>query len=129
MCMTSVDAKPKRKSGFGYKLLRHDRDNGRMSTGYMNGTPQQVKIGMSVVDSSNDRIGLESSYTTYPSGFHIFTSKQGVRQFQDSYGWTDREVITVRVKYSQVVATGKQLRSNVVVAKEFTATQSLWIGR
>lgn len=129
MCMTSLDTRHKRESGFGYKLLRCDHYTGKMFTGYMNGESQQVEIGKPVVDSSGERIHLEfQRKTTYPSGFHIFTSKQDVRNFQDNYGWCNKGVATVRVKYSKVVATGRQHESNVVVAKEFTATKAIQIG-
>lgn len=129
MCLDIVDSKPKKTSGLGYKLLRYESTTREMYTGYMSGLPQLVKIGVPVIDTS--RVRLDTTKGSYLAGFHIFPAKKDVRMFQDAYGWESFEIAIVRVKYSNVVATGtqgKMSKAHVVVAKEFTATKLVQIG-
>jgi len=127
MCMETVDAKPKRKSGTGYKILRYMADE--LSTGYRHGDSQLVKIGVPVKDDSNMHIFCKDDENrNYDSGFHLFLTKRAVRKFQIECGWTRDYLAIVRAKFSRVVATGTQLGNTVVIAKEFTATEVLQYG-
>lgn len=127
MCLDTVDKKPNCKSGMGYKLLQHGTGPSGNFMRCVEGTHPDVTIGKPVVDEvvDNFKSGMEP-YTWYPSGFHIFKSMVGLRRFQQNFGWQGYHLCVVRVSYKDVVATGTQgypSKSNVVVAREFTATK------
>lgn len=105
MCLRTVDKKPKKKSGFGYKLVHHIDDK-RVVLGRLAGQGRTVALNKWVTDE-NER-PIATLREEYPAGFHIFSSIKDVRYFQNRGGWHGSNMSIYKVRYTDAVATGTQ---------------------
>ena len=113
MCLGTVDLKPKRKKGVGYKVVSNDHETGGYRTGLIKGEPRPL-TGEWMIDTEDEVI--HGDYGDYPTGFHLSDSLSGVDEFAKRCGWYEYPV--VKVEYRGVVATGKQRGYQTIVARE-----------
>jgi hypothetical protein len=126
MCLRTVDQKPKKLWGYGYKVVRKICCEGwdtMYGSVYFHGAPL-YRLGDTVLGPPQQRytsIGPKK----YLTGFHIFTN------FDDARKWATIHRIAVaicRVRYSKVKATGKNRESDksiTVVARKMILLEEL----
>lgn len=112
MCLSTItDPKPKRKSGYAWKLMRVTR-RGRFRFPFRDG--KSVPSGVWLKAKPNRARGDKTiGWPPYPAGFHCFWTKEQVMRFQPGTGMT-----LVRVRVRGVHTIGEQYSAEVIVANE-----------
>ena len=115
MCLDTVDKEIKVKEGIGWKAFLGYEDDTLSSICFHSHQP----AGKWLRDDNRGHLQAGASFQRYPAGFHIHTNKKHAKE------WCSDGVR--RVKYRKVVATGRQMGANVIVAHEiriFTAKEA-----
>ena len=118
MCLETIDKKTKfAKRRIGYKVMRQN-PNGSFSGLHYGGNHW---IGSPCRDRYKRQIqggtwGERFPYP-YPSGFHIYPHQADADTQRFNSG---KSIKVVKVKFSEVTASGKQWGVSVVVAKQMT---------
>lgn len=108
MCLTTVDKKTKyTKRVIGYKTMQMHSD-GTLSACFFGG---RRTIGKTYTDRKRKPIQSDSG-DEYPTGYHIYLDER------DASG--NRPIAKVKVRFSEVVASGRQAYIRVVVARRMT---------
>ena len=107
MCLDYVNKEPVVAEGEGWKVVR-SKNKGLYPPIYGG----RYRTGRWVKDRARHLLYAEQSAKEYPAGFHIFARRL------DAFGWKTRSEQVRRVSFRQVVATGRQDRVDVIVARE-----------
>lgn len=99
MCLNSIDGRPCRKRGTGYKVVINNR--GVLTPEFGLGVTN-YRIGKWMTDPN-----LGEEMDSFPMGFHIFTSLCVAKKWA-SYGSNWHKLEVRKVQFKHVVATGKQ---------------------
>lgn len=105
MCLDYVDPEIKKTKGYGWKVFRNKID-GLKSLYYSKQTPYPIKKW--ITDRRKGNVFGHS----YPKGFHIYAIKPIL------IGWEREYRIVCKVEFKDVVATGRQNRRKVIVARK-----------
>ena len=118
MCLWAVDKKTKfQKRRIGYKVMRVGED-GSLTGLHYGGSK---KVGESYVDTSSEILPSMEAIS-YLSGYHILLNKSDALRKQRQMPSFSR---VVRVRFSDVVASGKEWGETVVVARQMTILEIL----
>jgi len=123
MCLGTVDEKTKRTSGEGYKVVEK-RDGKYLCWDYIpNAGEVEYPLNRWIEDTNNGGIRAWGGFT-YPAGFHVSIEKPDYhhsiahvvdgRQIDRS----GNELVTIKVKFKKVVASGTEGHDHVVIARK-----------
>lgn len=101
MCLDTVQDKVTTRQRVGYKVFER-REDGILFSKFQYGPVRPV--GVEIVDDSNDTLSTYSG-VLYPTGFHIFLTKQAVSVWRFH---SPRTTVIRKVKFSHLVAEGTQ---------------------
>ena len=113
MCLSTVDEKPRRKSGKGYKMIA------KGSSGYQSFfRPYKYKVGVWLSDKNNNTL-QDYQFKPYPSGYHIMTRKDTNFTKQSNGG-------SICTLLEPAVWTLVKLEYRIVVATQYDTPDSFW---
>lgn len=119
MCLSTVDSKPTRKYGIGYKIVEL-LDGKHLSWDFgPKARTIEYPIGEWVTDPNKHPIS--STYgIRYPAGFHlILVVRPALREEYNGKRLNGGKfTVVIRCRFRRVVATGDDFLGNVVVARE-----------
>ena len=122
MCLIKIETTfqpPLEEELVGYKVYRFDGERYAQEFVGLRAS-SRYKLGDTLIDNKKTPICINGTDITYPTGFHIFT------KLEEAIIWegNDHDLRTVKVKYTNIVATGIQLYGDtkmlVDVAKQLT---------
>lgn len=121
MCLSTVDEKLKyRRRRIGYKLMLQDLEGGLRGRYYSSAV---MEIGKTYTDRKrnliHDSLGRAPDYKP---GYHIYLDKDVATKIARN----SMECLSiVKVRFGNVVATGKQTRDTIIVARRMTILKVL----
>ncbi len=108
MCLDTIDKEIKKTKGFGWKVFE-ERARGLHPAFFDLPYSKPFKVNVWVTETRNTlRIN------GYDAGFHVFEKEADANLY---LRWRFR-IVTRKVKYDNVVATGKQSGLKVIVARK-----------
>ena len=123
MCLGIVDEKTKRTPGEGYKVVEK-RDGKYLCWDYMpNAGKVEYPLNRWIEDTNNEVIDGWGG-VSYPAGFHVSIElpdyHSSVAHVADGrqIDHNGKELVTIKVKFKSVVASGTERWQHVVIARK-----------
>lgn len=118
MCLNKLDEKARKRGGFGFKLL-YRRLAGELEThiqGVVPLTIREWKADPKAPGTIHTETFGRGPVQEYPTGFHIFSTLEDLKNWQGKMGW--RGLSVFKVQFKDVVASGFQQKCRVIVARK-----------
>jgi hypothetical protein len=121
MCLNTVEKCKLPKWGIGYKIFRSNMK----SITYYHDTSPIYKIGETYIDKCVKTLSTNKKDDIYRTGYHIFKDKK----YLNCWIFDPRDHL-IKVRYSKVVAVGKQFGDgerllDSIVAKRMTLLEEI----
>lgn len=118
MCLSTVDAKPTRKQGIGYKVV--EKLDGRYLSWdcIRHARTVEYPIGQWLEDKNGYNISA-SDGSDYPTGFHVvLTQSVYLMSLHNKSQWDSKTTVVIKCRFRKVVATGTDSCGRTVIARE-----------